>query len=262
MSSKVLFVFPCFNPKPEQWDRLKNYIHTIRSVSKLDFDFLVVDDGSQSWCDPSFNFNLYFQLLRLDKNQGKGGALLAAASRITADHKVFAFTDFDLPYSFENALGMIGSVLVGADLCIGDRSQHDPAVVRVSSDRLSRKFSHKLFRLFIRTIITGGVEDTQCGLKAFDAKALTLIVSHAQIKGFLFDVEWIYTALRHKLSIRSWPLQILASHESSPLRSFGNLALLTQLWQLINGVFSKKYDIEELYAYMDRKRESMKTSVI
>lgn len=262
MSAEVLFAFPCFNPKPEQWIKLIEYIKTIRSVTKVKIDFVVIDDGSKNWSDPPSGFESYFSLYKIPTNKGKGSVLKYGVNLLQNTHKVYAFTDFDLPFSFENVLGIVGSVLSGVDICIGDRSIHDPKYTQNTSDRLSRKVSHILFRLFVRTIVAGGVEDSQCGIKAYDASLIKHIIKISRLNGFLYDLEWIYIALRHKLSIRPWPIQVLNSHESSSLRSFGNFNMLMQLWILIISILKKRYDNDSLYEAIEHKREKIKTSTI
>lgn len=245
----VVLAFPCLNPKPEQWRDLAHYVGSLESKAPaLKFTFIVVDDGSPRWLDPPAELANRLRVIHLEHWQGKGGAIRRAALDAPADAQIFAFTDFDLPFTVEDAIGVISGVAAGADLCIGDRFGDQ------RSDRFSRKVAHRLFRFVMRVLITGGVADTQCGLKAYDAAVARRIAGKAQLSGFLFDVEWIYIALKHKLVLWSWPVALLGSHESSALRSFKPWLLAAQLATIVRGILGHRYADAELHRLAAAKR--------
>ena len=245
----VTLVFPCLNPKAEQWNALGEYIERLEArAPALRFTFMVVDDGSPRWTDPPPGLARRLQLVRQGRWLGKGGAIRSGASALASDVQVFAFTDFDLPFKVDDVVGVIAGVVAGADLCIGDRSGNQ------RSNRFSRNVAHRLFRLTMRALITGGVADTQCGLKAYDAAAARRIAGRARLSGFLFDVEWIYIALKHKLVLWSWPVELLGSHESSSLRSFKPWLLAAQLATIVKGILQGHYEDEELTRFAAAKR--------
>lgn len=261
MSDKTFLVFPCFNPSESEWRALNAFIGELKSRTSRAFEFLVVDDGSPRWIDPKPEHLARFRLHRLPKNLGKGGALKEAAHLTPSDAAVFAFVDFDLPYSADDVLGVCSAVHAGVDVCIGDRTLYAGNGANVS-DRASRKLSHKIFRLFVRMVITGGIPDTQCGLKAYHAPAARRIAARARIAGFLFDVEWIYIALRHRLAVRCWPVRVAEGHESSPLRSFGPWKLLKQLVKLVMGILRRDYDDEALYTVAENRRAAVARTLL
>jgi len=102
--------------------------------------------------------------------------------------------------------------------------------------------------------ITGGIMDTQCGLKAFDPGAIRLIVARSFLDGFLFDVEWIYVALKHGLAVRPWPVMVRAEHRSTPIRKFGLLGLSREFLTIMLGILRRRYDSPELQAWIVRRR--------
>ncbi len=254
MSHKpYLLALPCYNPTPQQWLALSEFMINLESLNS-NFEILVIDDGSPKWIDPDATISKKIQIFRQKENRGKGGALKTAVSKLTNDHKIFAFLDFDLPYSANDLIGICNSIEKGVDFCIGDRSLNS------GSHRFSRKIAHKIFRLFMRMIITGGVADTQCGIKAFDAKAIRLISQYSCVNGFLFDIEWIYIALKHKMCVRCWPVTIKNEHESTQLRSFNFLKLIQQLSVIVKNIIAKKYEIPELFSYMSERRKNISSS--
>ncbi|MBI2605825.1 MAG: glycosyltransferase [Deltaproteobacteria bacterium] len=260
-SDKTFLVFPCYNPCESEWRALDAFIGELKRKTSCAFEFLVVDDGSPRWVPPAPELLARFRLHRLPRNLGKGGALKEAAHLTPSDASVFAFVDFDLPYSVDDVLGVCSAVHAGVDVCIGDRTLYAVSGANVS-DRASRKLSHKIFRLFVRMIITGGIPDTQCGLKAYYAPAARRIAVRARLAGFLFDIEWIYIALRHRLAVRCWPVKVAEGHESSPLRSFGPWKLLMQLVKLVKGILRRDYDDEALYAVAEERRASVARALL
>ncbi len=257
----ISLVFPCLNPDSSQWNKLHGFVLKIRKMTPMPFEFIVIDDGSSKWIAPSTELSSLIVLHRLSANVGKGGALKAATRIFSQKSDVFAFLDFDLPFTPEELLGVCSAVVAGCDVCIGDRTllrQEDVLFKKKNSDRISRNFAHVLFRLIVRTLITGGVPDTQCGIKAYRADMVRRIAAKSKIDGFLFDVEWIYIALRHRLALRCWPVQVQEEHVSSTLRSFGFFILVKQLWTLVTSIVRREYEDENLYQLTRLRREDLK----
>ena len=257
----ISLVFPCLNPTSEQWNKLSTFINELRHNSSIQFELIVVDDGSTKWIAPPKELEKSLLIHRLSSNAGKGGALKVATRIFSQKSSVFAFLDFDLPFSTQEVLGVCSAVIEGCDLCIGDRTllrQEDVLYRKKSSNRISRNFAHILFRLIVRMLITGGVPDTQCGIKAYRADMVRRIAEKSKINGFLFDVEWIYIALRHRLALRCWPVQVQEEHESSTLRSFGFIKPLNQLWTLFTSIVRRDYEDEILYGLARSRREQIK----
>jgi glycosyltransferase involved in cell wall biosynthesis len=257
--AKILLAIPCFNPTAQEWAALALYLNDLKSNLKLphQLEVIFVDDGSPRWIEPSAELLNLARVIRLGSNQGKGAALKRAVNELDDSFDVFAFTDHDLPFSVEDLLGVIGAVLSGCEVAIGDRELYARQAVRVSG-RWSRGLGHRLFRLFVRAIVAGGVADSQCGLKAYDAKVVRCVVEKSQINGFLFDLEWLYIALRHKCAVRSWPVRVDGSHESSSLRSFVNGQFIKSLVNLVLNIALRFYDNEDLLLYMESKRVQMR----
>jgi len=253
MRKKVCLAFPCFNPSESQWVALEQYKKRVAQAAPAwQFEFVVVDDGSPQWCEPPVALKQEITLVKSQVNQGKGGALKLAVGAMSEDAAVFVFTDFDLPYSVIDLISSCSSVFAGADLCIGDRTAYFFGNQR-KFDRLSRGFAHRLFRLFSRTVVAGGIADTQCGLKAFDAHAVRHIAASASIHSFLFDVEWLYIALRHKLCVRCLPVTPLDAHESGRLRSMNYKCLLRDGFVLLRRIITRTYDSETLVQWLNSR---------
>lgn len=250
MHPDICIALPCLNPTLAQWKTLEAFIADFNQRVKSRATFLVVNDGSPKWIDPPESLRGKICLINSPQNLGKGGALKLAVKNIPSQCKVFAFTDFDLPYAIDDLVGVCAAVLGGVDVCIGDRSTY---FTKGRSDRTSRDFSHRLFRLFVRTIVTGGITDTQCGLKAYRADAVNFIAQAAKLDSFLFDVEWLYIAMRHRLAVRCWPVKVLDEHASTQLRSMRHLRMFKDLGRLTLGILRKQYDNQKLVQWLKNR---------
>ncbi len=63
-----------------------------------------------------------------------------------------------------------------------------------------------VFNWLVRAFVIGGIRDTQCGFKCFHRERCAPIFAVQRLRGFSFDVEILYLARRHGLSIIELPV--------------------------------------------------------
>jgi dolichyl-phosphate beta-glucosyltransferase len=66
-----------------------------------------------------------------------------------------------------------------------------------------------------RTLVTGGIYDTQCGFKAFRGDVAAELFRIARTDGFAIDVELIYLILKYRLDIKRVPVRLRYNAGSS-----------------------------------------------
>ncbi len=122
------------------------------------------------------------------------------------------FTDADLPYDLE-ALPHVTALVNGRGfhLVVGDRTLSDS----VSGEHSTRAVSSRAFSLFVRLLVTGGLFDTQCGLKGFRGDIADALFPLLTIQGFAGDVELLYIALKYNLEIRRIPVRLRRAEETT-----------------------------------------------
>jgi len=243
--NKVYLALPCFNPDQTQWHRVAEFYKLIKTYpnSPFKFDLTVIDDGSPKWTPPPEGFNKDIAVVRLSRNKGKGGALLSAVQKAKGPYDIFAFIDFDIPYSAQDLMHACLCVKAGVDIAIGDRSCWWQTT---RAGKYSRNLSHKIFRFFIRTLVIGGLHDTQCGIKAFKFQGAKLISKKAKLNGFLFDVEWLYIAARHRLTIQNFAVRSQKHHTASNFMRFFNFKLAFEFSKLFVAILRRTYDSHEI----------------
>jgi len=189
------------------------------------YEIIVVDDGSRDETRevlesvPKRNL----KVIGLDRNRGKFGAL--AAGMAQARGRCRLFTDADLPYDLD-ALPYIVRLINdrGLHIVIGDRNL--PQSVYDTNTNWLRNVSTKIFSFFVYMMVTGGLFDTQCGLKGFRADVAEGLFPLVTDWGFSGDVELLYIALKYNLEIKRIPVR-LESHGPSTVRLF------SQAWRML-----------------------------
>ena len=177
-------------------------------------EVIVVDDGStdgtrrilESLAGPDL------RVVGLDRNQGTFGALIAGMAGCRGS--CCLFTDADLPYDLE-AIPYIARLVNERHfhIVIGDRKLRESEY----HEHLSflRKLATEAFSFFVGVIVTGGLFDTQCGLKGLRADVAKAIFPLLRDKGFSGDVELLYVALKYNLEVKRIPARLRRSHPSS-----------------------------------------------
>jgi hypothetical protein len=260
MTISVLLAIPVLNPTEEGWHNLHIFLEKLKlKAIGFKIQLIIINDGSIKWYEPEKPLPIPSKIVHLPKNLGKGAAIKKASDYITSDHNIFSFIDFDCPFKQSDLIGIWKSIIHGADLCIGDRSS-DQFVYGRTHRRLSRSIFHYFFKLIIRTIVIGGVRDSQCGIKAFHAGAAKMISEKSRLNGFLFDVEWLYIALAHRLCIRYWPVEVSEEHSDTKLRYFLSFRMNIDFVKIFFSILRRQYRSERLLEWMEYKRGNILNS--
>ena len=210
-----------------------------------DFEIVVVDDGSSDGTSakvqPMTDDRVH--LITLPSNQGKTAAVIAGMAATSGRSRVF--TDADLPYDLEAVPYIVDLVTNGGfHVVVGDRTL--PESCSLTRTDVTRQLSSRIFSFSVRMLVTGGLFDSQCGLKGFRsdvADALFPLLTHT---GFSGDVELLYIALKHNLSIRRIPVRLQRSSPSTVKLTTHSLPMLGRILSLRHNWISGRYDSEVL----------------
>lgn len=201
---KLSIIIPAFNES----ERLPETLALVRDwVECQDFktQVLVVDDGSTD--DTAELVRLYakrfpnLELLSLEQNLGKGGAVKAGMLAARGSWRLIADADNSTPIDqAEKLLEHIDS----HEVVIGSRYLR-PDSIKVRQPWKRRVLS-RLGNILIQSMVLPGIKDTQCGFKLFSAKAAQDIFSQLQTNGWLFDVEVLAIANQRGYGIKEVPV--------------------------------------------------------
>ncbi len=204
MSPALSLVVPAYNEQA----RLPYTLAEIESYmcqQRIDCEVIVVDNGSHDATSvvvqqASQKFPL-LRLLRTDR-RGKGRAVRTG---VLATHgEVVVFGDADLSWSVDELQRFPAMVGPHSPIVIGSR---EGAGARRIGEPYYRHLMGRAFNRVVQALAVPGVEDSQCGFKAFSAQAAREIFSRQRIDGFGFDVEVLYLARRLGYPIRVVPLR-------------------------------------------------------
>lgn len=199
-------VIPIWKGESFVKDRLA-FLGRFLEQSGLTYEILPVDDGSPDRTAEVLN-GISMKGLRPITDvphSGKFGAIREGMKRTRG--KVCIFTDADIPYDLAAIPYMVSLVRDrGFHLAIGDRTLEGSSYAETLG--VSRRFATSLFAVAIRLIVTGGLFDTQCGLKAFRGDVARALCPVLREDGFAGDVEALYVALKYNLEIKRIPVRL------------------------------------------------------
>lgn len=199
----------------------------------FEVELIVVNDGSQdNGATQEVATKYQLVCINLDRNEGKGSAV--RKGMLAAKGQLRVFTDADIPFECK-ALNTIVHYLTEMeyDLVIGDRGLEESEYF----DRISgkRRFGSGFFTFLVGRFVTTGVSDTQCGLKGFKAAIAEDLFSKSRIKGFAFDVELIYIALKRNYDFK----KIAVSLRS---QDGGSVRVWKHGWRMVWDLLAIKYN--------------------
>ncbi|HEV7705506.1 MAG TPA: glycosyltransferase [Gemmatimonadaceae bacterium] len=142
------------------------------------------------------------RLLRNDENRGKGFAVTRGMRAAVGSYRVF--TDADLAYPASEVGKILADLVAGADVAIACRVLAESRYLMSPtffSYLYTRHVMSRVFNAMVRWTLIPRVLDTQAGLKGFTAHAAEIVFPRVTIPGFGFDVEALFIAKKHKLSL-------------------------------------------------------------
>lgn len=200
-------------------------LHSFLKATWPEFELVVVNDGSSDDTETILNeiTEKEIRVLHLPKNEGKFGAIIAGMRSTEAPARIFF--DADLPYNI-HAIPYMARLLLEKrfDAVVGDRTLAES--VATVHRRKRRRLASRVFATCVRLLVTGGVFDTQCGLKGFRGAAADLLFPLLKDRGFSGDVELLYLVLKYNLSIRRIPVVLEGDGPSSVRLSVHSLRML------------------------------------
>jgi dolichyl-phosphate beta-glucosyltransferase len=171
-------------------------------------EVLVVDDGSAD-ATATIAERAGAQVLRLEHNLGKGGAVRAGL--LQARGGIVGYVDADMnvhPNHLPRALSVLAD---GADVIIGSR----PLSEYAADEGLSRLIAGGLVQATRRVLVLPTLRDTQCGFKFFRRDIARRVFERCRIHSFAFDIEVLFIARKMGARIVEIPVKTSYRAEST-----------------------------------------------
>jgi glycosyltransferase involved in cell wall biosynthesis len=218
LKGKLSVIMPAYKESAYIESNLCETVETLTSFG-YEFEVIVVDDGSPDHTEREATkararYPGHVRVVRYDRNQGKGNALLCGFVYSKGDVIVFLDADMDLhPVQLPGLLEML--TVVPADVVIGSK-RHPNSNVNYP---LVRRIYSMAYYTVIRLLFGLPVRDTQTGMKVFRRTVLEAVVPRILAKRFAFDIELLANA--HRLGFKIVDAPITLNFQ----RKFGRIGL-------------------------------------
>ncbi len=158
------------------------------------WELIVVDDGSRDAtvevAREAAGGDPRIRVIEQGANRGKGAAVRAGMLAARCDRALFS--DADLATPIEELAKLEARLDAGADVAIASRALPDSDIR--TRQHPARELMGRTFNVMVRTLLLGGIRDTQCGFKLFTRAAAHDLFGRATVDGFAFDVEVLWLA--------------------------------------------------------------------
>ena len=187
---------------PSSLEQLRDFLRAQPYASEL----ILVDDCSNAETRAileSFASTMgEVRLIRNEENRGKGNAVTRGMRAAVGNYRVF--TDADLAYPASEVGKILADLEAGADVAIACRVLAESRYLMSPtffSYLYTRHVMSRAFNAVVRWTLIPHVLDTQAGLKGFTAHAAEIVFPRITIPRFGFDVEALFIAKKHNLSL-------------------------------------------------------------
>jgi dolichyl-phosphate beta-glucosyltransferase len=243
----LTLVVPCYNGE-ERLPAALAQLSAFLAVQPYASELILVDDFSD---EPAARVLREYAdarpgvtLIRNERNLGKGMSVGRGLLSGTGRYRVF--TDADLAYPPDEVNKILRDLEAGADVAIACR------VLPESRYLMSPTFFHYLytrhlmsraFNVLARAILLRGVLDSQAGLKGFTARAAEIVFPRLTIPRFGFDVEALFIAQKHGLTVRQTAVFFRYDEEESTVKfAHSAVTMAAELVQVRVNDWRGKYD--------------------
>jgi glycosyltransferase involved in cell wall biosynthesis len=233
-------VIPAYNER-------RRIVPTVASIAAhlaatpLTWELIVSDDGSTDG-SPDHLRTLGMTNLRVvtsGVNEGKGAAVRRGLRAARGRAVLFADADCSTPIAELDP--MLAELRAGADVVVGSRSIDGAATTNKSG---LRHLLSTTLRLIVSILLPTGVRDTQCGFKLFGRDVAHQLADIQTITGFSFDLELLYLAKRHELTVVEHPVSWFDAPGSTVDPARESIRFLRDIlrirWRSLRGVYRRR----------------------
>jgi dolichyl-phosphate beta-glucosyltransferase len=171
--------------------------------------------------------------------RGKGRAVKIGIGEARGDRIVFA--DADLSTPIEEVIGLADRLSEQHQVVIASR---EGSGARRVGEPYVRHLMGRVFNLLVRAMAVPGIQDTQCGFKAFTRRCAQDVFRRQRIVGFGFDVEVLYIARRLGYGIKEVPVtwEYAASSRVDPIKDTIRMFrdVLAVRWNDLRGLYGPR----------------------
>ena len=260
----ISIVIPAFNEEKRIASSLEKLSRFLKKRQE-DFEVTVVDDAStdntgqvvKKFSDKIPNL----KVLRLDKSPYEGKGLAVNKGALAAKGEIVVFTDADFSTPIEEIDKLLAKINEGFDIAVGSRAV-DRSLVK-KRQGIAREFMGRIFNLLVQILVIRGINDTQCGFKAFKMPSSKGVFEKEKIFDFGFDVELLFLAKRNGLKITEVPVLWYNHPVSSVHPIHDSLAMFLDLIKIRLYHATKEGSLaDRAFYYLYRQRTFVRFAIV
>jgi putative flippase GtrA len=196
------------------------------------------------------------RMVRLEE-KGRGRALHKVWSE--SDAPVLAYMDVDLSTDLAALAPLVAPLLSGhSDLAIGTRLNRSSRVVRGAK----REFISRCYNLILKSTLSAGFSDAQCGFKAIRADVARELLPYVADTGWFFDTELLVLAERSGLRIHEVPVDWVDDPDSRVDIVATAKADLRGIGRLLRGFTDGSIPVNAIAAQLGSRRAAAPGSLL
>ena len=191
---KISVLIPAYNEK-ENLEELLNHIHKFRGKEDIDWEFIIIDDGST---DGSFELLKklhgrypYIKVIKHRRNFGLTEALLTGLHHSTGDALVFF--PADLQFRLEDVKKMVDKMEEGYDLVAGKKK-----------GKYEKKFVSSIYNLLSKKLFNINVSDMN-SIKVMKREILELLPHRKGWHRYIIPLAHEYGYKMTEVEVRLYP---------------------------------------------------------
>jgi dolichyl-phosphate beta-glucosyltransferase len=245
----VSVVIPAYNEErrlPQTLARVDDYFQSQSYLTEI----LVVDDGSSDDTARIVEaFAREHSRVRLIQNDHRGKGYTVRTGMLAARGHIVLFSDADLSTPIQEIEKLMPWFERGYEIVIGSREGLGAQRIK---EPFYRHIMGRVFNFIVQMLTVRGIQDTQCGFKAFREDAARDVFARMQLYGdnakpirggmvTAFDVEALFIGFKSGYRIKEVPVQWRYGTETkvNPLRdSYRNFRdVLMVRWNDMRGMY-------------------------
>ncbi len=232
-------IIPAWNEEGRMSASLKRVAAFVQGQTQA-IEVIVVDDGSTD-ATPAIveGFGREHPFIRLIRNShgGKGAAVKTGVAQAEGQYLIISDTDLSVP--IEELPKFLPPTLDGYDIAIASREVQGANRI---NEPYYRHLMGRVYNLLVRLLAVPGIQDTQCGFKAFRREVACELFPYQTIEGWGFDVEILFIAQRFGYRIVEVPVIWYYGAESKVNPVKDTLGMVSDLWQVRRNARRGLYD--------------------
>ena len=203
----VSVVVPAYREEARLPATLERLPRELAAAGVRSFEVVVVDDGSPDRTSDVVRAaaarDPRVRLVRNETNRGKGRAVRTGV--LASRGELLLVMDADLSTPVADAARLLAMARRGFAVVIGSRRVRGARIlVRQPLHREAMGFAFAALR---RLLVLPTLCDTQCGCKAFEARAARALFTASAEDGFVYDVEVLGLAHERRMRVAEVPVR-------------------------------------------------------